>query len=109
MADEITSVSKIKTMREPGTLLTPLSAIRSRCLDCCCGSAKETALCTITNYHLWPLRFGSRRRAREIVAQERERLQELEGAEGQWANLLPDFTQQTCYATEHALRRDGDA
>jgi hypothetical protein len=26
--------------------LTPIKAIRAKCLDCCCGSTKEVKLCT---------------------------------------------------------------
>lgn len=67
---EIESISKISMDRAPGELLTPMKAIRSKCLDCCCGSAKEAALCTVTSCPLWPYRFGSGKRARRIVAQD---------------------------------------
>lgn len=36
----------------------PLQAIRLKCLDCCCGSAQEVRLCTITTCALHPYRFG---------------------------------------------------
>lgn len=43
----------------------PLKAIRSKCLDCCCGSAKSVKFCTSDGINsracsLWPYRFGIR-------------------------------------------------
>lgn len=40
--------------------LTPMKAIRSKCLDCSGGSAKEVRQCPVTACPLWPLRFGKR-------------------------------------------------
>lgn len=40
--------------------LTPTKAIRAKCLDCCCGSAKEVRLCTNKKCPLYPYRFGKR-------------------------------------------------
>ena len=40
--------------------LTPMKAIRAKCLDCCCGSAVEVRKCTIKACSLWPYRFGRR-------------------------------------------------
>lgn len=49
----------------------PLRAIRSKCLDCSCGRAKEVELCPVTNCGLWPFRFGKRpatvARAKQII------------------------------------------
>ena len=39
-------------------ILTPLQAIRAKCLDCCCRSKKEVKLCTIPDCPLYPYRFG---------------------------------------------------
>lgn len=39
-------------------MLTPIKAIRAKCLDCCCGSAKEVGLCPIPDCSLHPYRFG---------------------------------------------------
>lgn len=33
-------------------------AIRLKCLDCCCGSAYEVRLCTVTTCPLWRFRLG---------------------------------------------------
>ena len=38
--------------------MTPLKAIRAKCLDCCAGEANEVKLCEIESCSLWPYRFG---------------------------------------------------
>jgi len=38
--------------------MTPLKAIRLKCLDCCCGSRYEVKLCTCLDCTLYPFRFG---------------------------------------------------
>ncbi len=40
--------------------ITPMRAIRAKCLDCCCGSSSEVRACTITDCPLYPLRYGHR-------------------------------------------------
>lgn len=40
--------------------MTPMKAIRAKCLDCCCGSRKEVRLCAATECAIWPYRFGKR-------------------------------------------------
>ena len=35
-----------------------LQAIRSKCLDCCCGSRSEVARCYLQGCNLHPYRFG---------------------------------------------------
>lgn len=40
--------------------MTPMKAIRAKCLDCCCGSAKEVRLCTVVKCPLYVYRFGHR-------------------------------------------------
>lgn len=40
------------------TKLTPLRAIRQKCLDCCCGQAYEVKLCPCIDCVLHPFRFG---------------------------------------------------
>lgn len=42
------------------TNLTPMKAIRAKCLDCSCGSRKEVAGCVIPDCSLYPYRFGKR-------------------------------------------------
>lgn len=40
--------------------LTPIRAIRAKCLDCSAGQAKEVRLCTAKNCALYPYRMGHR-------------------------------------------------
>ena len=39
-------------------MLTPIKAIRAKCLDCSCGSAQEVRLCPMTECSLYPYRLG---------------------------------------------------
>lgn len=47
-------------------LLTPIKAIRAKCLDCCCGQYKEIRLCPITSCSLHPYRLGKRPKKIEV-------------------------------------------
>ena len=38
--------------------LTPLRAIRTKCLDCSCFQSKEVKLCPMTDCNLYSYRFG---------------------------------------------------
>ena len=38
--------------------LTPLKAIRAKCLDCCADNKLEVRNCHIDDCTLWPYRFG---------------------------------------------------
>ena len=38
--------------------MTPLKAIREKCLDCCGGQAREVKLCPCPDCTLYPFRFG---------------------------------------------------
>lgn len=38
--------------------ISPLKAIRLKCLDCCCGSSNEVKLCTAAQCPLYPFRLG---------------------------------------------------
>jgi hypothetical protein len=44
----------------PEGVLSPLKAIRAKCLDCMCGSFKEVSICPIENCQLYAYRFGRR-------------------------------------------------
>lgn len=41
-------------------MLTPIKAIRAKCLDCCCDSFVEVRLCPIEKCPLHPYRMGHR-------------------------------------------------
>lgn len=96
----IRASSTANVERKPGELPQALKAVRAHCKGCC-GAAKEVALCTVTHCPLWPYRFGSRTRARKIVAQERT----LGPVEGRWwAEKLEDYTGQKHYQSEQRAR-----
>ena len=38
--------------------MTPIKAIRAKCLDCCCGSAATVKECMCTDCSLYPFRMG---------------------------------------------------
>lgn len=40
--------------------LTPIKAIRAKCLDCSCGQVKEVRCCPMKNCPLYPYRMGRR-------------------------------------------------
>lgn len=40
--------------------LTPIKAIRAKCLDCCGGQPYEVRLCTVVNCPLYAYRMGHR-------------------------------------------------
>ena len=40
--------------------LTPIKAIRAKCIDCCAGLPKEVRLCSIEKCPLYPYRMGHR-------------------------------------------------
>lgn len=41
-------------------MLTPIKAIRAKCLDCCCGYPSEVRLCESESCALHPYRMGRR-------------------------------------------------
>ena len=41
-------------------IITPVKAIRAKCIDCSCGEKKEVRLCPIKWCPLWPYRMGRR-------------------------------------------------
>ena len=41
-------------------ILTPLKAIRSKCMECFCGQAKAIKLCNLSECPLFPYRMGKR-------------------------------------------------
>lgn len=47
--------------------LTPMKAMRAKCLDCCCGEVKEVRNCPITNCPIWPYRMGKRPAVDDLV------------------------------------------
>jgi len=41
-------------------ILTPMKAMRAKCMQCCCNQVLEIRLCTITDCALHPYRMGRR-------------------------------------------------
>ena len=48
-------------------MLTPLQAIRQKCLDCCCGYSREVARCPFETCSLYPFRSGKNPRRAGIT------------------------------------------
>lgn len=47
--------------------LTPMKAIRKKCLECCNGQVKEVKLCTIKKCALYVYRSGHRPKGEEVT------------------------------------------
>lgn len=55
-------------------MVTPMKAIRAKCLDCSCGSSNEVKLCPVTSCPLFPFREGRNPNIakRELTEEQRE-------------------------------------
>ncbi len=67
--------------------LSPLKAIRAKCLDCCCDQSKEVQLCPCDDCPLYPFRSGrDPARANRLTEEQRvkaaERLAEVRKRRG---------------------------
>lgn len=38
--------------------ITPIKAIKAKCLNCCCGQREEVKLCPVKDCPLWQFRLG---------------------------------------------------
>lgn len=38
--------------------ISPIKAIKEKCIDCCCGQRKEVEVCGVPECALYPFRFG---------------------------------------------------
>ena len=58
--------------------MTQGQAIRAKCLDCCCGSAKEVKLCPMEDCPLYLFRLGHNpnRPKRELSDEQKQALRE---------------------------------
>ena len=50
--------------------LTPMKAIRKKCLDCSCGQIKEVKECLIKTCPLYPYRNGKRPKGEEVTTKQ---------------------------------------
>ena len=59
--------------------MTPLKAIKLKCLDCCCDQANEVKLCSVESCPLFPFRFGKNPfiKKRDIPEEQKERMRQL--------------------------------
>ncbi len=57
---ELKNLNEIQAIIQANSELTPIEAIRAKCLDCTCGSSKEVRLCQVPKCPLWPYRLGVR-------------------------------------------------
>lgn len=53
-------MKEYKGVQLMGRKLTPIKAIRAKCMDCCCGDSKEVAICTVIDCPLHIYRMGTR-------------------------------------------------
>ena len=58
--------------------MTPVKAIRVKCLDCCCNSANEVKACELTTCSLHPFRLGKNpnKKPREYTPEQLETLRQ---------------------------------
>lgn len=58
--------------------MTPIKAIRAKCLDCCCDQANEVKLCPATRCPLHPFRLGKNPniKPREYTEEQREAMRQ---------------------------------
>lgn len=56
--------------------VSPLRALRLKCLDCCNGSAQEVRLCTAVDCPSWPFRMGKNPWRAPLSAEARARTAE---------------------------------
>lgn len=56
----------------------PLSALRAKCLDCCCGQPSEVRKCVAVDCRSWPFRMGTNpfRQKRELTPEQKAGLAE---------------------------------
>ncbi len=54
------------------TKLTPMKAIRKKCIDCCCGSKQEVKLCTCEYCPLFPFKMGHRPLDDKLLQEQRK-------------------------------------
>lgn len=58
--------------------MTPIKAIREKCLDCCCDQVNEVKLCTAERCPLHPFRLGKNPniKPREYTEEQREAMRQ---------------------------------
>ena len=53
--------------------ITPIKAIKAKCLDCCCGQREDVEMCPVKACSLWAFRLGKNpNRKRNMTDEQRE-------------------------------------
>jgi hypothetical protein len=52
--------------------MSPIAALRKRCVDCCAGNPHEVRLCTAVKCPSWPFRMGSSPWRKQMTDEQRE-------------------------------------
>lgn len=72
--DEIDETNEAdENLENSQTIISPLKAIRAKCLDCCCWQRSEVAMCTCTNCPLYNFRFGKNPHSKRILTDEQRK------------------------------------
>lgn len=56
--------------------MTPMKAIRQKCLECSCGSSTEVKECKVTKCPLYEFRLGKNPNRKNLTDEERQILRE---------------------------------
>ena len=62
-------VKKLTDDAQAGKSISPLKAIRAKCLDCCCFQSSEVRLCPNKDCPLWYFRFGKNKTRKPTKSQ----------------------------------------
>lgn len=90
-------------------MLTPIKAIRAKCLDCCCGSAKEVELCPIPDCSLHPYRFGKNPNIKLSDEQRARRAAHFKNKASQQDAQAPGATGEGNYTPDTEKASEGHA
>lgn len=75
---EDTELEDVETEDGNTKVMTPMKAIRAKCLDCCAGQYSEVKMCPCTTCPLYDFRLGKNpnRKPRNLTEEQREALRE---------------------------------
>lgn len=75
---ENAELENIETEDGNTKVITPMKAIRAKCLDCCAGQYSEVKMCPCTTCPLYDFRLGKNpnRKPRNLTEEQREALKE---------------------------------
>lgn len=54
-------------------ILSPMRAIKAKCLDCACGQREEVKLCPVKDCPLYPYRMGKNPNRKRTLTDEQKR------------------------------------